>query len=131
MAQPPPRDATPRGRGRAEGRTGESSVGDTLSLNTRTAPDAKASQKEADADYAGEIARLSDRWRVIVCRDRIQWILQSRDAGGSHMARWRGRHYCTTREALIRLCGSLCAVPDVEAMLVLSSLPERIRRGER
>lgn len=90
----------------------------------------KASQEAAD-DYQDEIVRLNDRWRVIVCKDGIQWILQRRDAGGSHAARWRGRSYATTRKALMRLCGSLCEAPDEIAMVAIALLPERLPRAKR
>src|SRR6266478_4986091 len=52
--------------------------------------------------------QLNARWRVVVCRDGIQWILQRRNVragtGGDRPERhstddWRGRAYCRTREA--------------------------------
>lgn len=59
--------------------------------------------REASANYRGEIYRSGD-WRVIVCRDSIQWIIQRRTRARSpHGAKWRGRHYCATRKALARL----------------------------
>jgi hypothetical protein len=36
------------------------------------------SMRESADDYARIVAILNDRWRVIECPDRIQWILQHR-----------------------------------------------------
>ena len=55
---------------------------------------------ESYDDYPRIVARLNDRWRIIECRDRVQWILQKRTAE----ARWTGRSYCRTAEALRRCC---------------------------
>ena len=61
-----------------------------------------ASHRERDADYRHIVTELSDRWRLIVCRDGLQWIIQRRDGERSGRARWTGVYYCQTREALIR-----------------------------
>ena len=128
--EPPPEKRAPSDRGKVEGRKCNCDAGNTRSLNSQSATAGKASHEAAD-DYSGEVARLSARWRVVTCRDSIQWIVQQRDAGSPHRARWRGRHYCVTREALIRLCGSLQEAPDPAAMAVLASLPAQFPRGER
>jgi hypothetical protein len=73
---------------------------------TLTAPPADADGKshiESADNYRRVVARLNGKWRVIACRDGIQWILQrrhgpERPAG----ARWEGRSYCRTSEALRR-----------------------------
>jgi hypothetical protein len=36
---------------------------------------------ESDDDYPCTVAFLNYRWRVIECRDRVQWILQYRAIG--------------------------------------------------
>jgi hypothetical protein len=55
---------------------------------------------ESYDDYPRIVARLNDRWRVIECRDRVQWILQKHTGED----RWTGRSYCRTSEALRRCC---------------------------
>src|SRR6516162_9889248 len=55
---------------------------------------------ESYDDWPHIVARLNDRWRIIECRDRVQWILQKRTAE----ARWTGRSDCRTSEALRRCC---------------------------
>jgi hypothetical protein len=34
-----------------------------------------ADLNESYDDYPRVVAKLNDRWRVIECRDRVQWIL--------------------------------------------------------
>jgi hypothetical protein len=68
------------------------------------------------------VASLNSRWRVIVCKNSIQWILQRRRSGPDS---WRGRSFCSTREALVR-CAREHAVDIAAAALVtLLRLPER------
>jgi len=84
--------------------------------------------RETADDYAYIVAVLNEGWRIIECRDRIQWILQRR--GSPERLRrddWRGRSYCQTSEALLR-CTRLHAgagAVDASASRVLASLPER------
>jgi hypothetical protein len=84
----------------------------------------------SESDDAYPHLRLNDRFRVIVCRDGIQWILQRRDRPGrpERHARsdWRGRSYCRTREALIGCCGAHAGEIGPAAIVVLSALPEQI-----
>lgn len=80
------------------------------------------SHRERDENYHRVIYRLSG-WRVIVCKDDLQWIIQRR----THVERlvpekWQGKHYVTTRDALVRLWRG--STGDDGAFLV-SALPER------
>ena len=100
---------------------------------TRTAmaavwpPTAAVSHRESDTGYRAVVAVLNDRWRVIECRDGIQWILQRQDAARSlHGAPWRGRSYCRTRAALIRDVGRHAGEISPAAMAILEALPERL-----
>jgi hypothetical protein len=81
------------------------------------------SRSEAADNFLDVVVQLKDRWRVIVCRHGIQWIVQHREKGTARRP-WRGRHYCTTRKALVRLCGSSCGDVDPAAVAVLEALPE-------
>ncbi|MCR9151252.1 MAG: hypothetical protein NXH83_13845 [Rhodobacteraceae bacterium] len=83
---------------------------------------------ETADDYVGTVAQLNATWRVIVCRDGIQWILQRRKNGGAERP-WRSVHYCQTRKALTRLCATLCGRVDPLALATLHALPEHIRGG--
>jgi hypothetical protein len=89
--------------------------------------------QESDDRYPA-VAILNQRYRVIRCRDGIQWILQRRNlpagTGDNRPERhstddWRGRSYCRTSEALIRCCGVSGEI-DPAAVAALQTLPERI-----
>ncbi len=83
--------------------------------------------RETADDYPNIVARLSDKWRVILCPAGVQWILQKRDAGNAPSTGWRGVSYCVTREALVRLCGGLESPVDPAALLILAALPQHIK----
>ena len=51
------------------------------------------------------ILRLTHRWRIILCRQGLQWILQRRE--NLHGGAWRGLRYFRTSKALIEECGRL------------------------
>ena len=77
--------------------------------------------RERDDGYKGVVAQLAPRWRVIACRDGIQWILQRKEA--SHGGPWRGVSYYTSRDGLLRACGSLKALPS-SGLEALEALPD-------
>ncbi len=84
------------------------------------------SAAESADDYP-VVAILNPRWRVIECGAGIQWILQHRASAGTHAtARWVGRKYCRTKEALIRSCRLLTGEIEPAACTILAALPERI-----
>lgn len=85
---------------------------------------ANGSGREEADDYRAIIARLNPNWRVIGCRDAIQWILQRR-AGTRHgQPRWDGRCYCRTRQGLLRRVRELTGECDGVALSILERLPE-------
>jgi len=88
------------------------------------------SRKESSDDYSRVVVMLDPRWRVIECRDGIQWIIQRREKsrGEGH---WRGVRYCTTRKALKRDAGALVSPLSPSAVAVLNALPDRISRGAK
>ena len=67
-------------------------LADTLHFGvdeTVLTPVSVARRPEKADDYAAIVAKLNADWRFIVCRDRIQWILQRRKgqyAGSTEMA---------------------------------------------
>lgn len=83
------------------------------------------SNREAADDYAGVVVVLNEIWRVIECRDGIQWILQHR--GSPKRARkddWRGRSFCRTSGAL-RRCVRFHAGPTTASpRQQLAALPD-------
>ena len=84
---------------------------------------APQTHRERDDDYKGVVAQLTTRWRVIVCKDGMQWIVQQKES--SHGGPWRGVSYHTSRDRLLRACGSLKALPS-SGLEALAALPEFI-----
>jgi hypothetical protein len=79
---------------------------------------------ESDQTYPN--INLNDRWRVIECRDGIQWVLQARNRAETVASDvWRGRSYCRTRQALIRCCDQYAGAINPAAVAALEALPER------
>lgn len=76
---------------------------------------------EQAEDYPHVVATLNSEWRVICCRDGIQWILQRKTGG-----RWRSVAYCRTRDGLLRCIREAGISSDVIDATKLSQLPERI-----
>ncbi len=63
--------------------------------------------RETAEDYPDIVARLSERWRIIVCAGGIQWVLQKRDAGKAPSNGWRGVscHHPASAHASLRWPG--------------------------
>lgn len=86
----------------------------------------RGSHKESADDYSHVVTRLNPEWRVIVCKDQIQWILQRIDGKRHGRTRWVGRSYLRDRNALIRVCRTNLGEIDPIALSALSTLPEMI-----
>lgn len=87
---------------------------------------------ETADDYDGIVAQIDPDWRIIECRDRLQWILQRR--GSPKKPRrddWRGRSYCRTSEALIRCTREYSGGIDPAAFAILAALPPSIVRSSK
>jgi hypothetical protein len=69
--------------------------------------------RESDDAYP-VLVHISDKLRVIECRDGIQWILQTRSDN-----RWRDLGYHRDRDVLIERCGPISR----QALAVLKALP--------
>ena len=97
----------------------------TLSENGGAAYAVIPSHRESDDNYLDVAAQLAPRWRVIVCKDHLQWIIQKRTAEPLHRGVWRSQSYVTSRNSLIRLCASLELLSDDNARDRLEALPEQ------
>ena len=86
---------------------------------------ARTSDRESDHHYRAVVAVLNGRWRVIVCRDAIQRILQLGKSNG-HGTAWRGRSYCRSKSALMRVCAQHVGEIEPSAFTILNALPKRI-----
>ena len=74
-------------------------------------------KKEQSQDYPFVITYLSNRYRLIECRDHIQWILQRRDKNAPH---WRGMCYFLNTQSMHRIFSQF----DLDDGVV-DQLPER------
>jgi len=100
---------------------------ESLNVETRPldAPEA-INRNESSDGYGDVVADLNRQWRVIRCRDGIQWILQSRDSATTAKGVWRGRSYCRTKEVMLRDCAAHAGELDPTAVGLLAELPDRI-----
>jgi hypothetical protein len=87
------------------------------------------SHRERDDDYCRVVARLDSRTRVIVCSDRLQWIVQRRDAGTARRGHWRALSLYRQRKALIVAGVRLARTCDPAALALLAALPKHFKRG--
>ena len=101
------------------------SIPPTLPENVGAACTARPSRKESDDNYHDVVAQLAPRWRVIVCKDYLQWIIQKRTAEPLHRGVWRSQSYVTCRNSLIRLCASLELLSEPLARTRLEALPKQ------
>jgi|SRR6516164_10900534 len=86
----------------------------------KSVPDTVFPSRRAECrDTYPALVYLTDRVRVIECRDRLQWIVQRRRSVCPDS--WRGVSFCRTREALLRCAGR----GEPAAMARLRALPER------
>ena len=98
---------------------------DSLNVETRPldAPEA-INRNESSDNYSDVVAVLNPKWRVIRCRDNVQWVLQSRDSATAAKGVWRGRSHCGTKEALLRVCAAHAGELDPTAVGLLAELPD-------
>ena len=82
------------------------------------------SRRERDDNYAYVVVQLAPRYRVILCPQGLQWIIQEKEC--SRRADWRAEQYLTSRDGLIEACGKrgLLSSPNAEA--VLHALPDHV-----
>jgi hypothetical protein len=80
--------------------------------------------RERDDLYPKVFAQPSIRWRVILCAQGLQWIIQKKES--SHAGPWRAEKYVTSRSALIKACGTLGLLSDPATEAVLYTLPEHV-----
>ena len=85
------------------------------------------SRRERDDNYWCVIVILNDRFRIIVCKDAIQFILQKRSVAPPNTGTWAGKTYTTTRDGLIAPCSERGLLSEPSAKQVLKVLPSDIR----
>ena len=86
-------------------------------------PVSEAMRGEETDDYPRIAARLNPRWRVVSCRDSLQWILQSRCGQRAGLARWKSRFFCRSRGGLVSCCLEHAGPVGGAALALLLRLP--------
>ena len=62
----------------------------------------KPDRRECGDTYFDELLR-DEPWRIIVGRQKLQWIIQRRTGARSTAGpRWRSKHFCASQRALAR-----------------------------
>lgn len=98
-------------------------------------PTGGLNNEEKSNDYSKLVVQINERWRVIVCRDDIQWILQSRKGSYKGRPAWRGKSFCRTKEGLLShireklgIKGVNIRIDDLplQAQIKLNNLPNRL-----
>ena len=80
--------------------------------------------RESDNLYPKVVAQPSIRWRVILCAQGLQWIIQKKES--SHAGPWRAEKYLNSRSALIKACGALGLLSDPATEAVIYALPDHM-----
>ena len=81
------------------------------------------SHRERDDAYIGTIIQFSPRWRLVLCKDQIQWIIQKKES--SHRGFWRSKQYLTCKDSVFEACGRLGLLCDESIRAMLEVLPAR------
>ena len=84
------------------------------------------SHRERDDSYSKVIIQPAPRWRIIECRNALQWIIQHRSAKPLNRGYWLGVSYLTSRNKLIEVSTGLNLLSDASMKDVLTGLPETI-----
>ena len=86
------------------------------------------SHRERDDGYSKVIIQPAPRWRIIECRNALQWIIQHRSSKLLNQGNWLGVSYLTSRNKLIEVSTGLNLLSDVSMKDVLAGLPETISK---
>ena len=86
------------------------------------------SHRERDDSYSKVIIQLAPRWRIIECRNALQWVIQHRSAKPLNRGYWLGMSYLTSRNKLIEVSTGLNLLSDASMKDVLAGLPGTISK---
>ena len=95
-------------------------------LNAGASTSDDFTHRESHDTYRGKIVNCRDVWRVIICRDGMQFIVQRRSSG-TNTGVWAGKSHCATREELINVCERLELLSNAYVEATLRALPKYAR----
>ncbi len=93
-------------------------------MNIQNIKARRAISEQAD-NYPNVVVQSGFSWRVIECRNGIQWIIQIGPGKVLAGARWRSQS-CRTKNALIGSLQRHMGEIDPNKLAILDALPERI-----
>lgn len=105
-------------------------------LSQTKTPPAQYELRESHDAYCGFVAG-DQKYRIILCRDQLQWIIQRAVGRGTSITRreWRGFSYHREQASLIRRVEEICGGPVGElfggAGCELAALPKIYRDQKR
>ena len=82
---------------------------------------------ESASNYPHIVCNIGRNRRVILCKDGLQWIIQSSDGENGGGRRWTGKSYVTSRDKLIELCRRLEGFSEQIHLPILLELSENVR----
>ncbi|WP_417435321.1 hypothetical protein [Hoeflea sp.] len=82
-----------------------------------------SNREEAD-NYRRIVAILNEDWRVIECRDGIQWILQHRSGERHGQPRWVSKKFNRCKEALLANVHDFVGEMEPSVWMALCGLPD-------
>ena len=75
--------------------------------------------------YLSFVARPLNTLRIAVCRNGIQWLVQTRDGTWNGATRWKTRAYALTRLGLTKALRRFPSLSERDAKDVVRALPPR------
>ena len=100
----------------------------TLQQNDHPVPTMRnGSHREREDDYFAVVAMLAPRWRIILCKNGIQFILQQHFAETKHSGAWRANSFHVSRDSLFKACVTLDLLSDPKMEQLLAKLPATAR----
>ncbi|PAP97800.1 hypothetical protein LRP31_23600 [Mesorhizobium mediterraneum] len=97
-----------------------------LSLIQVTGPVSVPDNRERSDTYTNIVFRINDRWRVIICPEGIQWILQKRKGNLDGRPAWNGVKFCRSKVGLSRALKEEVGDVSPEVDAQLAQLPDWI-----
>ena len=80
------------------------------------------SHREREDGYIATVVQFSERWRLIHCKDQMQWIIQKKES--SRRGDWRGLKYLTCKDSVLKASVRLGLLCDPEVEATLRRLPD-------
>ncbi len=97
-------------------------------ISSSHCPQLRKECSESSGDYYRIVLMISSKWRIIECRQGLQWIIQKCQGIRYGTTRWENKKYFLSRDGLVTACQRLNLNLDTNTNLVLKELPKYIRK---